>query len=166
MRCWQARRLATSRAEGPLAAADAARLDAHLARCPRCAEIAVEVELAWSALETVAEIEPGPDLAARIRARIASGEPASRGWVAPGWQRLALACTIVVALLVASQSRLSVETPPESEVAGLSRADLADDKLLRDVEASLNRWDTDYLPSLPNEDAWPSSLLDPSFQER
>mgnify|MGYP000747325499 CR=1 FL=1 len=107
--CERARRLIHLRLDGELAADDAARLDAHLARCARCRRALDELLRIDAALrEGLAAAEPPPQLAARVRARLAEARPARPAWTA--WLPAAAALLLAAGLVIFGLSRIGPGT--------------------------------------------------------
>lgn len=66
MNCGEAEILICDFADGTLDAAGTAKLQAHLAECPMCAELARDSAAALQFMERAAEVEPPPELITRI----------------------------------------------------------------------------------------------------
>jgi hypothetical protein len=65
--------------EGTLSAEESGRLEAHLADCPACQELARDARLAMAFMERTAAIEPPPELLTRILSETGSGRHGSLG---------------------------------------------------------------------------------------
>ena len=103
MLCWRYRRLLMGYAECELDERLRARVEAHVARCRRCAEeLAVirSVSGAIKAAETPA-MEPAPDLWARVSARIEREalRPVRRPWIRVTQATSACAAAVLVAVV-------------------------------------------------------------------
>lgn len=88
MKCADVEIILCDYVDGTLAPARKTELEAHLAGCSECAEMAKDVADAVRFMERVADVEPPPDLANRILAKTMSGEAGAvgsvrgfRGWV-------------------------------------------------------------------------------------
>jgi hypothetical protein len=66
MTCERTEELLSAYLEGDLAPAERAEVEAHLAACPECAELAGLVREGMAAAAALAEIEPSPELLARL----------------------------------------------------------------------------------------------------
>jgi len=107
--CEAARRLIHLRLDGELAGGDASRLDEHLTRCPRCRRALDELQRIDAALrEGLAAAEPPPQLAARVRARLAEAPPARAAWTA--WLPAAAALLLAAGLVLFGLSRIGPGT--------------------------------------------------------
>jgi hypothetical protein len=65
--------------DGSLPAEEAQTVEAHLAGCPACSELARDARLAMAFMERTAEVEPPPVLLTRILNETASGRHGSLG---------------------------------------------------------------------------------------
>ncbi len=68
MTCERTEELLSAYLEGELAPAERAEVEAHLAACPECAELAALVREGMSAAAALPELEPSPELLARLYA--------------------------------------------------------------------------------------------------
>jgi len=153
MRCRTVEKRLAEVVEADRKIALAPELEVHLRSCRSCASVATGLERTWAALGAFPAVEPSPNFAARVRERLTGRDP----WhLRPefGWQWMTFAAGLVMAVLITSTLR----TLPTDLRADLSRADRLDDRFLRDLEQSLNRWEADY-------DAGPSSLVDTQLDE-
>jgi len=79
MTCGEVEILLADYTDGALPAAEAQIVEAHLAGCPACAELARDARLATAFMERTAEVEPPPELLTRILNETASGRHGSLG---------------------------------------------------------------------------------------
>lgn len=165
MRCGKARRLISEDAEARLAPKLQASLARHLDTCAECCAFRDEIARTWSSLEAYPRIEPSPEFLPNLRQKIEASDQGPKeaslmwfprlGWQ---WMAVALSTTLLISLLTLTPSpNTSLSTQ-----AGFTKQDRWDDKFLQDLEQSMNHWESSYVPVY---DYWPSSLLDPSFQE-
>jgi len=68
MTCERFEELLSAYLEGEISPADKLEMEAHLAACPACAGLLVLFREAHEALTSFAEVEPGPDLMAKLYA--------------------------------------------------------------------------------------------------
>ncbi len=66
MTCERTEELLSAYLEGELAPAERAEVEAHLAACPECAELAALVREGMAAAAALPELEPSPQLLARL----------------------------------------------------------------------------------------------------
>jgi len=100
--CEDIRELFDGRIDGELTAAEAARLEEHLASCEACREELAELERVWRALGVLAEVEVPEDLAERVLSRVRSAQRGvrRRGRVYRWAYPLAAAAALLVAVTV------------------------------------------------------------------
>jgi anti-sigma factor RsiW len=100
MRCRSAEKLLSRRLDGRLGDPEARRLDAHLAGCAACAQVAARLERAWTRLEALPAARAPNDFAA-VLGSVASGwRPAGwLGWLMPS-PRPVLAAAVAASILV------------------------------------------------------------------
>jgi len=115
MRCQEARVLISARLDGELSQQEERELDAHLAGCPACRELAEDLSALRLSLEAL-EDEPAPaGLASRVMEQIRASETEKKA--VPLFRRpqiRALAClaacaALCIGLYAASQARKSAE---------------------------------------------------------
>jgi hypothetical protein len=163
VRCRAVRRILTENVEEGVDLRLGA-VDDHLKACAACAAFHTQMKMAWQSLEAYPSIEPSPGFADTFYARLETSSEAREhpgfSWSPQrGWQWMALAvCSLMVAFL------LTVHAPPQNQSDSMlaSKTYSWDDQFLRDLDASMSHWESNYLPVY---DFWPNSLLDPSFQE-
>ena len=85
MTCGEVEILLADYIDGALPAEEAQTVEAHLAGCPACTELARDARLAMAFMERTADAEPPPELLTRILNETASGKHGSLGG-APGIQ--------------------------------------------------------------------------------
>jgi hypothetical protein len=96
--CREIRELMSTALDGELASAEQARLDGHLAGCPRCRGALAELRATVQLIKEVEPVEPPPWLAAKIMARLRSEAVPRR----PLWQRLFLPLPVKLPLQTAA----------------------------------------------------------------
>ena len=155
MRCKRARKK-LGLMEGPEEWQTDPALAAHLKECGLCSEYGKELLLTWEALGRYPSVNPDPDFITTFKRRLAAQESRNGARVSetsiPGWQWMALAASVLLALLLTIR-------PPQRAVdvkAGLPNADadVRDENFLRDLDQSLERSESNYLPVY---DSWPAT---------
>jgi Putative zinc-finger len=79
MTCGDLEILLSDYMEGTLGSEQAGALEAHLADCPGCTELARDARLAISVIERTADVEPPPELLTRILNETGSGRHGTLG---------------------------------------------------------------------------------------
>ena len=155
MRCKRARKK-LGLMEGPDEWQTDPALAAHLKECGLCSEYGKELLLTWEALGRYPSVIPDPNFIATFNRRLAEQERRGRTRVSeasiPGWQWLALAASVLLVLLLT----IKPPQPALDDKAGLTNADVdvTDENFLRDLDQSLERSESNYLPAY---DSWPAA---------
>ncbi len=108
---------------GELSSADAQVVNEHLARCPSCAQEAVQVRSLWDELEPVDQITPTrPSVWPAIRSRTVACQPGlevpgTSRWSQAGFVALTLAAGLALAVLMPDQADKASMLAQESETA-------------------------------------------------
>jgi len=120
----------------------------HLQSCRTCREVSEQLDRTWRAMSAYPSIEPTPDFLPRFHRLLQAGE-SHRGspvWrPVMGWQWMALVASVAIVCFL-----LIAKSPPHPAVPeAVMTRDQIDEKLLEDVEQSLNRTDVvrRYLPA-------------------
>ena len=106
MTCERIEELLSAYLEGEMAAAEKAEVEAHLAACPECAELAGLLKRTLAATAAFPEVEPSPALFARLYAIPEAKRERRRvirpvfEWLArPALQPVYAACTALIAVV-------------------------------------------------------------------
>ncbi|MGA2261035.1 MAG: hypothetical protein ABSH28_06335 [Acidobacteriota bacterium] len=161
MRCTRAQSILARKAARGISADDERLLVEHLRACPECAGLEDELERTWSALECHPLVKPSPDFVPRLKAKLRAEREASPvlwTWRPDRkWQWLAAAaCILLATVLLTRNGPLRHNTQPANQELGMAAADRdrGDEKILQDLEQTLEYSDADYLSAY---DLWPGS---------
>jgi len=97
-----------------------AEASAHLGQCEPCRAEARRLGAVWALLNVVDPVDPSPDFARRVWAKIAaepSGTPISRWGGLPAWSLRWVAVALVIALAIAVVTLWHLDRPEHPEVA-------------------------------------------------
>lgn len=116
-------------------------LHEHLQSCRTCGEMSEQLDRTWTAMSAYPSIEPSPDFLPRFHRLLQTSEPHQGGpWIwrpVMGWQWMALVASVVIVCFLL----ISKSPPHPAMVEAAMTGDQMDEKLLQDVEQSLNQTD-------------------------
>jgi predicted anti-sigma-YlaC factor YlaD len=143
MKCDEVRRAVTIW-DDPLAVRFDRETEEHLAGCPQCRAFREEIAGAWRMLDAVPEIDPSAGFGTRVLAAVAATPAPARP--AASRYRYWIAAAACIALLGVSVL-LRMPTPrTDGRTESSAATDTQDNAFLEDLEESLDRSDTGYLP--------------------